>query len=109
MVGVAVGVRVVGSVAVVVDAIGHGVVREAAGVDQGGVSLSLPLAHMVAVAVVVDAIGHGVVDSVDTGAVEKGGISLSLSLTLVEVAAVEAAVGVGAVGAAVGVSGGVVA
>merc|ERR1719351_205879 len=119
MVGVAVGVRVVGSVAVVVDAVGHGVVREAAGVDEGGVSLSVPLAVVVgiaigvgvgmAVAVVVDAVGHGVVDSVDSGAVDKGGVSLSLGLALVEVAAIEAAVGVGAVGAAVGVGGGVVA
>merc|ERR1719379_2514465 len=63
-----------------------------------------------AVAVVVDAIGHGVVDSVDSGAVDKGGVSLSLGLALVEVAgAVEVAIGVGAVGAAVGVGGGVVA
>merc|ERR1712117_969524 len=33
----AIGVGVVGGVAVVVDAVGHGVVREAAGVDKGGV------------------------------------------------------------------------
>merc|ERR1712165_202122 len=89
MVGIAVGVGVVGGVAVVVDAIGHGVVREAAGADEGGVSLSLPLAIVVgiavgvgvgmAVAVVVDAVGHGVVDSVDSGAVDKGGVSLGLS------------------------------
>merc|ERR1712027_290341 len=71
MVGVAVGVGVVGGVAVVVESVGHGVV--------------------------------------DTAAVDVLGVSLGLGLALVEVAAIEAAVGVGAVGAAVGVGGGVVA
>merc|ERR1711878_175280 len=55
------GVGVVG-VAVVVEAVGHGVVRKAAGVDQGGVSLGLPLAVVAGVAVVEElgvGLGHG--------------------------------------------------
>merc|ERR1712038_1735175 len=49
------------AVAVVVDAVGHGVVREAAGVDKGGVGLGLCLT-LVEVAVAVEvAVGVGAV------------------------------------------------